>query len=77
MGIKSLCHVPGLYWELEVQNSKWDTALNPMAMDLEAETDVALGDLDDCMDICYDRPKITRTKASINFAPVWMVEPQL
>lgn len=41
-----------------------------MAMDLEAETDVALGDLDDCTDICYYRPEITRTKASINFAPV-------
>lgn len=70
MGIKSLCPVPGLYRELELQKSKRDTALNPMAMDLEAEADVALGDLDDCTDICCNRPEITRTKASINFAPV-------
>lgn len=57
MGIKSLCPVPGLYWELELQKSKRHTALNPMAMDLEAEADVALGDLDDCTDICCNRSK--------------------
>lgn len=57
MGIKSLCPVPGLYWELEMQKSKRDTALNPMAMDLEAEADVALGDLDDYTDIAATGPK--------------------